>query len=61
MKEQLEAALDEIGGEPLDGSGIDDEVPDPEFSGAVLLPLRRKGLGRSCRLNASIRFNIQIT
>jgi len=38
MKEQLEAALDEIGGEPLDGSGFEDEKPEEGFSGGVLLP-----------------------
>jgi len=37
MKERLEEALDELGGEPLDGSGFEDEKPDEAFSGAVLL------------------------
>jgi hypothetical protein len=31
-------AIEDIGGEPLDGSGFENETPDPEFSGAVLLP-----------------------
>jgi len=38
MKERLEEAIEEIGGEPLDGSGFEDETPDPGFSGAVFLP-----------------------
>jgi hypothetical protein len=38
MKEQLEEALDEIGGEPLDGSGFENEKPDEGFTGAVHLP-----------------------
>jgi hypothetical protein len=25
-------ALEEIGGEPLEGSGFEDETPEPEFS-----------------------------
>jgi hypothetical protein len=37
MKEQLEEAILEIGGEPLDGSGFEDDEPDFEFSGVVLL------------------------
>lgn len=32
MKEQLELAVAEIGGEPLDGSGFEDETPDQGFS-----------------------------
>jgi hypothetical protein len=39
MKEQLEAAIDEIGGEPLAGSGFEQEKPEGGFTGAVLLPL----------------------
>jgi hypothetical protein len=38
MKERLEEAIEEIGGEPLEGSGFEDEKPDEGFSGAVLLP-----------------------
>jgi hypothetical protein len=38
MKEQLEAATDEIGGEPVEGSGFENEKPDEDFSGAVLGP-----------------------
>lgn len=38
MKEQLEDALEELGGQPLNGSGFDDEKPDEEFTGVVLLP-----------------------
>jgi hypothetical protein len=37
MKERLEEAIEEIGGEPLDGSGFEDEKADEGFSGAVLL------------------------
>jgi hypothetical protein len=29
IKEQLEDAILEIGGEPLQGSGFEDEAPDP--------------------------------
>ncbi len=36
--EQLQKALDDIGGERLHGSGFEDDTPDPEFSGAVQLP-----------------------
>jgi hypothetical protein len=48
MKEQLEDAIAEIGGEPLEGSGFEDETPDEGPSGAALapstlLPLRPKG------------------
>jgi hypothetical protein len=35
MKEQLEEAIAEIGGEPLQGSGFEDEKPEEGFSGAV--------------------------
>jgi hypothetical protein len=38
MKEQLEDAIAEIGGEPLDGSGFEKETPDEGFSGAALAP-----------------------
>jgi hypothetical protein len=38
MKARLEEAIDELGGEPLAGSGFEDERPDEGFSGAVLLP-----------------------
>lgn len=30
--------LEDIGGEPLDGSGFENETPDEGFSGAVALP-----------------------
>jgi hypothetical protein len=48
MKEQLEDAIAKIGGEPLEGSGFEDETPDEGPSGAALapstlLPLRPKG------------------
>jgi len=44
-KEQLEDAILEIGGEPLEGSGFENETPDPESSDAAvlratMLPLR---------------------
>jgi hypothetical protein len=32
MKEQLEDAIAEIGGEPLEGSGFENEKPDDAFS-----------------------------
>jgi hypothetical protein len=32
ISEQLRTALDDVGGEPLEGSGFDGETPDPEFS-----------------------------
>jgi hypothetical protein len=32
MKSQMEAALDKLGAEPLEGSGFEHETPDPEFS-----------------------------
>jgi hypothetical protein len=32
MSEQPRKALDDIGGEPLAGSGFENEAPDPEFS-----------------------------
>jgi hypothetical protein len=31
IKDQLEAGLDEIGGEPLNGSGFEGEKPDEGF------------------------------
>jgi hypothetical protein len=37
MKEQIDEALAELGGEPLDGSGFEAETDDKRFSGAVLL------------------------
>jgi hypothetical protein len=33
MSEQAKQALAEIGGEPLSGSGFEDEAPEPEFRG----------------------------
>ena len=36
VSEQLRQAVDEIGGEPLAGSGFEDDVPDPEFSASAL-------------------------
>jgi hypothetical protein len=30
--EQVRKALEQVGGEPLEGSGFEDETPDPEFS-----------------------------
>ena len=38
MKEQLEDAIAEIGGEPLDGSGFEKETADEGFSGGALAP-----------------------
>jgi hypothetical protein len=38
MKERLEEAIEEIGGEPLANSGFEDEKPDESFSSAVLSP-----------------------
>jgi hypothetical protein len=35
--DRMRAAIAEIGGEPLDGSGFENEKPDEGFSGAVLL------------------------
>jgi len=32
MSEQLRKALDDIGGEPLQGSGFEDERLEPDFS-----------------------------
>jgi hypothetical protein len=32
MSEQLRKALNDVGGEPLEGSGFEDEAPDREFS-----------------------------
>ena len=32
MRHKPEMAIEEIGGEPLEGSGFEDETPDPEFS-----------------------------
>lgn len=32
IKEQMQAALDDIGGEPLDGSGFEEETPEAGFS-----------------------------
>lgn len=33
MKEQMRKAIDDIGGEPLDGSDFEAEIPDTDFSG----------------------------
>jgi len=41
-KLQLVAAIDEIGGEPLDGSGFEDEEPDEDSTGAALVPPLRR-------------------
>jgi hypothetical protein len=38
MKEQLETAIDEIGGEPLEGSGFESEKPEEGFSGGIAGP-----------------------
>jgi hypothetical protein len=38
MKGQLEAAIEEIGGEPLAGFGFEQETPEEGFSGGVLAP-----------------------
>jgi hypothetical protein len=32
MSDQAKQALDDLGAEPLVGSGFEDEAPDPEFS-----------------------------
>lgn len=37
MKEQLEAALMEISGEPVDGSDFEEEEPEQGFSDVSLL------------------------
>jgi len=37
MKDQLLDAIEEIGGDPLAGSGFENEATDEGFSGAVLL------------------------
>jgi hypothetical protein len=36
MKEQLEQAVAEIGGEPLDGSGFEDEAPEQGFNASEI-------------------------
>ena len=35
---EMSEAIEEIGGEPIDGSGFENETPVENFSGAVLLP-----------------------
>ena len=42
MSELLRKALDDIGGEPLAGSGSDDETPEPEFSDTDDVPEPRR-------------------
>jgi hypothetical protein len=32
MRQELEKAIEEVGGEPFVGSGFENETPDPEFS-----------------------------
>ena len=32
MREQIRKAVEDIGGEPLAGSGFEDEVPEPGFT-----------------------------
>ena len=32
MSEQTRKALDDLGAEPLEGSGFGEETPDPEFT-----------------------------
>lgn len=32
MRQKLDNVLEEVGGEPLEGSGFEDEEPDLEFS-----------------------------
>jgi hypothetical protein len=32
MSEELRVRLHKLGAEPLEGSGFEDETPDPEFS-----------------------------
>jgi hypothetical protein len=32
IQQNLRKALEDVGGEPLKGSGFEDETPDPEFS-----------------------------
>jgi hypothetical protein len=34
----LRKALDEVGGEPLAGSGFESEMPDPEFTSSEYAP-----------------------
>ena len=36
--DQLERALDDVGGDPLYGSGFEGELPEEGFSGGVALP-----------------------
>jgi hypothetical protein len=36
MSEQMRQALDDVGGEPLEGSGFEQETPEPEFSAETL-------------------------
>jgi hypothetical protein len=38
MQHQLQRVLDDIGGEPLEGSGFENETPEEGFSGGVVLP-----------------------
>jgi hypothetical protein len=37
--EKLRQAMESIGGEPLEGSGFEDETPEPEFSGTFSAPV----------------------
>ena len=40
ISEQMKA-LDDIGGEPLEGSGFEDETPEPEFSSDLAGPAEK--------------------
>jgi hypothetical protein len=42
-RKNFELELDRVGGEPLAGSGFEDEVPDPEFSERAI-----KAISKSC-------------
>jgi hypothetical protein len=36
MQANLPNQVNDVGGEPLEGSGFEDEIPDPEFSETTL-------------------------
>jgi len=40
--DEQQQLLDEIGGEPLEGSGFEREIPDPSFEMADANPTNRK-------------------
>jgi hypothetical protein len=42
MTDQMRKALDDLGGEPLAGSGFEDETPDPDFTDTAAAPVPRQ-------------------